>query len=1034
MKRTVISLITVVMLIMMMLPADIVAAREHVGHGQTATNETTANQTAISETAKNETIGSPLVADLDFSVCSSCSRSTDISVTFTDKSVGGVKPYEYYWDFGDGSNSTQENPRHRYASADNYTVTLTVTDSAGGVASTGQTVTLAPGANTESVSSNISATATTPTWPRCIDGCTANDVEINSVRLDIPAGNYTPGDVVTGNVSMDLYFHRQNTYCIVVVADLYEGEAPRQADWISTMIQEDGSNGVTFQMGTVNWTYGNLFEMRNILVMWSQHNPGGNCTADCSEFGSPSKCSQVASIIVHTPLVANFEADPVCYCHNTIFTDITTGGKTPYASWYWNFGDGSNSTEQNPTHHYAAYGNYTVTLTVTDSDSPAKSSSQSHNVTVYPTPTVNLTGDTSFSYGTNTTITANVAGGTPDYDYDWSASTADGTANDGSYTATGGGTVAVTVTDANNCTASDSVTVTVTSKILEITAASASKVYDGTPLTNSGYNITAGGLAAGDSLISVTVTGSQTVVGSSNNVPSNALIRNDGTNVTASYNITYVNGTLTVTPKTITITAASASKVYDGTPLTNSGYNITAGGLAAGDSLISVTVTGSQTVVGSSNNVPSAAVILDGAVDVTANYDITYKNGTLTVTKRTLEITADSNSKVYDGTPLTDSGYSITAGSLAPGDTLDSVTVTGSQTVVGSSNNVPSDAVIKNGSDVDVPANYDITYVNGTLTVTARPTPPPPTAAGGGCPTTKYLTVDWEGNNTTQPLYSNDCLAVDLLGPSPDISDNLFLERGTHAPVVDTRTYYLIVVRELGEIPPVPQDYEAIVVLNITPADAEFNQDIFLTVGLNETQLPQNVLNLTMDYYDDINRVWVPLEYEAGGPNGVAELTLSAPINHFSIYGVLAKLGPTTPIQPAHFVPSGLSITPSVEKIWKSITFVTKTGETVTITANIANDGGKEGTYNVVLKLNGQTVDTKTVTIGAGQSKQVSFTRSGLDYGQYDVNVAGLTGEFTTSRTITWWLIILIIIAIGLIIWGVIWGRRRRRRKAQQEA
>jgi hypothetical protein len=122
-----------------------------------------------------------------------------------------------------------------------------------------------------------------------------------------------------------------------------------------------------------------------------------------------------------------------------------------------------------------------------------------------------------------------------------------------------------------------------------------------------------------------------------------------------------------------------------------------------------------------------------------------------------------------------------------------------------------------------------------------------------------------------------------------------------------------------------------------------------------------------------------------------------------------------------------------VEKIWKSITFVTKTGETVTITANIANDGGQEGNYNVVLKLNGQTVDTKTVTIGAGQSKQVSFTRSGLDYGQYDVEVAGLTGEFTTSRTITWWLIILIIVAIGLIIWGLVWGRRRRR-KAQQEA
>jgi len=112
--------------------------------------------------------------------------------------------------------------------------------------------------------------------------------------------------------------------------------------------------------------------------------------------------------------------------------------------------------------------------------------------------------------------------------------------------------------------------------------------------------------------------------------------------------------------------------------------------------------------------------------------------------------------------------------------------------------------------------------------------------------------------------------------------------------------------------------------------------------------------------------------------------------------------------------------------------FVTRTGETVTITANVANDGGQEGTYSVVLKLNGDTVDTTTVTIGAGQSKQVSFTRSGLDYGQYDVDVAGLTDEFTVSRTITWWLIILLIVAAGLIIWGVIWGIGRKR-KAQQE-
>jgi hypothetical protein len=322
-----------------------------------------------------------------------------------------------------------------------------------------------------------------------------------------------------------------------------------------------------------------------------------------------------------------------------------------------------------------------------------------------------------------------------------------------------------------------------------------------------------------------------------------------------------------------------------------------------------------------------------------------------------------------------------------------------------------------------VTGSYNITYVKGTLTVTAPPTPP--RTSGGSCPTTKYLTVDWEGNNTTEPLYSNDKLAVALLGPSLDLSHSLFLDLGTHAPVVGGRTHYLIVVRELEEIPALPENTEAIVVFNITPVGAVFDKNIFLTLGIEE--LPENALNVNMAYYDDINGIWENLEYEAGGPpNSVAELSLSAPINHFSIFGVLAEVEPVHP-QPAHFVGSGLNIEPSVE----TGIFVTRTGESVDITANLANDGGQEDTYTVELKLDGETVDTETVLLGAGQNQWVSFTLSGMDYGQHEVEVAGLSDEFTTSRAITWWLILIIILAIGLIIWGVV--RVRRSRRAAQE-
>ena len=43
-------------------------------------------------------------------------------------------PYNYTWDFGDGSTGVGENPTHVYHSPGNYTVTLTVTDSIGNVA------------------------------------------------------------------------------------------------------------------------------------------------------------------------------------------------------------------------------------------------------------------------------------------------------------------------------------------------------------------------------------------------------------------------------------------------------------------------------------------------------------------------------------------------------------------------------------------------------------------------------------------------------------------------------------------------------------------------------------------------------------------------------------------------------------------------------------------------------------------------------------------------------------------------------------
>jgi len=46
------------------------------------------------------------------------------------------------------------------------------------------------------------------------------------------------------------------------------------------------------------------------------------------------------------------------------FTDISAADPGPILSWNWNFGDGTTSTEENPTHTYAEPGEYDVCLTI----------------------------------------------------------------------------------------------------------------------------------------------------------------------------------------------------------------------------------------------------------------------------------------------------------------------------------------------------------------------------------------------------------------------------------------------------------------------------------------------------------------------------------------------------------------------------------------------------------------------------------------------------------------------------------------------
>src|SRR3954463_2265940 len=62
----------------------------------------------------------------------------------------------------------------------------------------------------------------------------------------------------------------------------------------------------------------------------------------------------------------NLPTTPCTVQTDCTFTDASTDADGTIASWAWNFGDGTTSTEQSPVHQFAVAGTYTVTLVVTD--------------------------------------------------------------------------------------------------------------------------------------------------------------------------------------------------------------------------------------------------------------------------------------------------------------------------------------------------------------------------------------------------------------------------------------------------------------------------------------------------------------------------------------------------------------------------------------------------------------------------------------------------------------------------------------------
>ena len=253
-----------------------------------------------------------------------------------------------------------------------------------------------------------------------------------------------------------------------------------------------------------------------------------------------------------------------------------------------------------------------------------------------------------------------------------------------------------------------------------LTSGSAERVYNGKPLMNETVTVGGDGFAK-DEGVTYDFTGSQTDVGESENTFT--FEANEGTSA-KNYSFEFKFGTLKVTPftdkVTVTITEKSGTVTYDGGDHIVSGYkSMTANNpLYDVEDYVDETPTEAWTAKGTDAGEYPVGIAADDFKNINTNFEnveFVVVDGKLTITPAPITLQASSRSKTYDGTPLEADGYGFYEGNLALADDIESVILTGSQTLVGSSESQIIEVVTKKDKN---PKNYKFTFLPGTLTVT----------------------------------------------------------------------------------------------------------------------------------------------------------------------------------------------------------------------------------------------------------------------------------------------------------------------------
>lgn len=223
-------------------------------------------------------------------------------------------------------------------------------------------------------------------------------------------------------------------------------------------------------------------------------------------------------------------------------------------------------------------------------------------------------------------------------------------------------------------------------------------------------------MAEGDSL-AVVIEGSQTDVGTSDNVVTSVKVMRGEEDVSDNYVFgTNMNGQLKVEPCEVTISSKTQTFTYDSTEHSCKELEVISGDFATGEGVEGYNF--AKIIDYSADGVPNTYEYRGTGDTKLTNYTIHSETKKLYISKISTPLVVKANSKTqtYNATALTDNGFTYTDNVVQQNDSV-VATVEGTLTDAGSVPNVVKEVkVMRGGKDASVNYNFG-DHINGTLTV-----------------------------------------------------------------------------------------------------------------------------------------------------------------------------------------------------------------------------------------------------------------------------------------------------------------------------